>query len=209
LQGEREFASDNRTLARFDLTGIPPAPRGVPQIEVEFSIDANGILNVKATDKATGTSQNVEVKGASGLSDDEIEKMKQDAEAHAAEDKARRELVDLKNRAEQIVHSTRKNLEEYGDKVPAEVRSNIESALSNVETKLKEDNKEALESALKELENASMELGKVMYEAQQAEGQAGGQTQASGGEGESADESSSSSGSDDVIDAEYEVKDDK
>jgi molecular chaperone DnaK len=120
LQGEREFARDNRTLGRFDLTGIPPAPRGLPQIEVEFSIDANGILNVSATDKATGKSQNIEIKGSSGLSDVEIDRMKRDAEEHQAEDRARRELVDLKNRAEQLAYSTRKSLEEHGDKISAE-----------------------------------------------------------------------------------------
>ena len=204
LQGEREFANDNRTLARFDLTGIPSSPRGVPQIEVEFNIDANGILNVTATDKATGTSQNVAVTGASGLSDEEIDKMKADATAHEAEDKARRELIDLKNRAEQIVHQTRKNLEEHGDKVPAEVRGNIESALSNVESKLKEDSKEAIESSLKELENASMELGKIMYDKAQAEAAAG----ATGGDSpqDTHTEPKDSSPADDVIDAEYEVK---
>ena len=207
LQGEREFANDNRTLARFDLTGIPMAPRGVPQIEVEFNIDANGILNVTATDKATGTSQNVEVKGASGLSEAEIEKMKSDAAAHESEDKARRELVDLKNRAEQIVHQTRKNLEEHGEKVPAEVRGNIESALSNVESKLKEDSKEAIESSLKDLENASMELGKVMYEQAQAAAGAGGGKAASGASGASASgDGVGAKSDDDVIDAEYEVK---
>ncbi|MFG0328711.1 MAG: molecular chaperone DnaK [Phycisphaerales bacterium] len=200
LQGEREFAKDNRTLARFDLTGIPPAPRGMPQVEVEFAIDANGILNVTATDKATGKSHNVEVKGASGLSEDEIERMKQDAEAHASEDKARRELIDLKNRAEHIVHETRKNLNEFGEKVSADVRGNIESAISNLEAKLKEENKEAIEAALRNLEQASMELGKAMYEAQAAGAAAG------GAEGEEP-AASTSSDNDDVIDAEYEVKD--
>ncbi len=204
LQGEREFANDNRTLARFDLTGLPSAPRGVPQVEVEFSIDANGILSVTATDKATGTSQNVEVTDASGLSDSDIEQMKADAESHAEEDKVRRETVDLKNRAEQIVHGTRKNLEEHGDKVPAEVRGTIESAMSNVESKLKEDNKEAIEAALKELETASMELGKIMYEADQANAAADPTAAASEDGGAAASEASD--GADDVIDAEYEVK---
>lgn len=207
LQGEREFANDNRTLARFDLTGIPTAPRGVPQIEVEFNIDANGILNVTATDKATGTSQNVEVKGASGLSEAEIEKMKADATAHEAEDKARRELVDLKNHAEQMVHQTRKNLEEHGEKVPAEIRGNIESALSNVESKLKEDRKEAIESSLKDLENASMELGKVMYEQAQAAGSTSATGEVSGGDASGAGATAGAGAADDeVIDAEYEVK---
>ena len=202
LQGEREFARDNRTLARFDLADIAPAPRGMPQIEVEFAIDANGIINVSATDKATGKRQQVEVKGT-GLSKEEVEKMRLDAEAHAADDKAQRELVDLKNRAENIVYQTRKHLTEYGDKVTSDIRGQIESALSSVESKLKEDDKNAIESSLKELERVSMELGKAVYEAQTNAGQPGGAAPSGGdGGGESAAKN------DDVIDAEYEVKDD-
>ena len=137
MQGEREFASDNRSLGRFDLTDIPSAPRGTPQIEVEFGIDANGIIEVSATDKATGKSQKIEIKGSSGLNNDEIETMKRDAETHAEEDKARRELVDLKNRAEMMMHQTKKSLEEHGDKVSQETRGTIESAVSNLEETLK------------------------------------------------------------------------
>ena len=139
LQGEREFAADNRSLGRFDLTDIPPAPRGVPQIEVEFAIDANGILEVSATDKATGKTQKIEIKDSSGLEKDEIETMKREAESHSEEDKARRELVDLKNRAEMMSHQTKKSLEEHGDKISPEIRSSIESAMSNLDEKLKED----------------------------------------------------------------------
>ncbi len=199
LQGEREFAADNRTLGKFDLTDIPPAPRGVPQIEVEFAIDANGILNVSATDKATGKSQRIEIKGSSGLSKEEVERMRREAEAHAAEDKARRELVDLRNRAEQVIYTTRKSLEEHGGKVSAEVRSNIESALSNLEDKVKGDEKRAIEAALKQLEDASIELGKAVY-------QATAQQQA-GATGEAAGDAQAGAKSEDVIDAEYEVKD--
>src|SRR5690606_15013250 len=123
----------------FDLTGIPPAPRGVPQIEVEFALDANGILQVTATEKSTGKKADIKITNSGGLSKDEIERMQREAEAHAAEDKKRREIVDLKNRAEAVVHSTRQSLQEYGEKVPADVRSRIESALSNVEDKLKGD----------------------------------------------------------------------
>ncbi len=205
LQGEREFAKDNRLLGQFDLSDIPPAPRGMPQIEVEFAIDANGILNVSATDKATGKSQKIEIKDSSGLSEDEIERMKQEAEQHAEEDKARRELVDLKNRAEQTVHSTKKSLEEYGDKVDAETRGNIESAISNLEAKLKEDDQSAIEAAVQQVEQAAMELGKIAYESAQAAGEGG--TAASGEE--SAQAGGESSSDDDVIDAEYEVKEDK
>ncbi|QOJ16402.1 MAG: molecular chaperone DnaK [Phycisphaeraceae bacterium] len=211
LQGEREFAADNRSLGRFDLTGIAPAPRGMPQIEVEFAIDANGILNVAATDKATGKSQKIEIKGSSGLSKDEVERMKREAEAHAAEDKARRELVDLKNRAEQIVYSTRKSLEEHGAKVSADTRGAIESALSNLEDKIKGDDKSAIEKALKNLETASIELGKAVYEATAANAAGAPGTGSVGGAGGAGGAAGTAAGKkdDDIIDAEYEVKDEK
>jgi molecular chaperone DnaK len=197
LQGEREFATDNRSLGRFDLTDIPPAPRGVPQIEVEFAIDANGILEVSATDKATGKTQKIEIKDSSGLDKNEIETMKLDAESHAEDDKARRELVDLKNRAEMLSHQTKKSLEEHGDKISAEVRGSIESAMANLDEKLKDDDKEAIEAALTQLGTAAEELGKAVYEATAAEA-----TNASD------DDSEDSNNNDDVIDAEYEVKED-
>ena len=203
LQGEREFANDNRELGKFQLTDIPPAPRGTPQIEVEFALDANGILNVTATDKATGKSQNITIQGSSGLDSAEIERMKQEAEANAEADKQKRELVDLKNRADGVVHQTRKTLDEHGDKVSSEVRGKIESALSNLESKIKGDDKSAIEAALKELETASMELGKVVYEQEAAKQKAGGST----ADAEASDEDSGSD-SDDVVDAEYEVKED-
>jgi molecular chaperone DnaK len=187
LQGEREFARDNRALGQFDLTGIPPAPRGTPQIEVEFAIDANGILEVTATDKASGKSADIKITNSGGLSEQDIERMKTDAEAHAEEDKARRELVDLKNRAEQMAYATRKSLEEHGEKVSPEVRAAIESAVSSVEEKAKGDDKEAIEAALSSLSKTSMELGKAVYE--------------------SATGSTAGGGGSDVIDAEYEVKD--
>ena len=194
LQGEREFARDNRPLGRFDLTGIPPSPRGTPQIEVEFSIDANGILTVTATELKTGKKADIKITNSGGIPSDEIERMKREAEAHAAEDKHRRELVDLKNRAEAQVHSVRKALEEHGEKVSGEVRGRIESALSSVEEKIRGDEKEPIEAALKELDNASMELGKAAYDAQGAAPKT---------------EPAASDDDDDVIDAEYEVKDDK
>ncbi len=198
LQGEREFANDNRSLGRFDLADIPPSPRGMPQIEVEFQIDANGIMQVSATDKATGKTQNIEITGSSGLEDDEIERMKQEAEEHASDDKSRREVVETKNRAEAIAYQTRKSLEEHGDKVPAETRGDIESAVSNLEETLKGNDKSAIEAALATLESAAQELGKAVYEATAAESAATGDT----------DEPDSDNGADDVIDAEYEVKDD-
>ncbi len=199
LQGEREFAKDNRTLGQFELTGIAPAPRGTPQIEVEFAIDANGILTVTAADKGTGKKADIKITNSSGLDKNEIDRMKRDAEAHAAEDKARREVVDLKNRADAAVIQTRKALEEHGGKVSPEVRGKIESALSNLEGKIKGDDKAALEAAMKELETASMELGKAVYEATKSAGAgAAGGAQPSG-EGKKGD---------DVIDAEFKVKED-
>ncbi len=195
LQGEREFAKDNRTLGNFDLSGIPPAPRGVPQIEVEFALDANGILTVTATDKATSKKADIKITNSGGLDKSEIERMKKDAEEHAAEDKARRELVDLKNRGDAMVIQTRKALEDHGGKVSAEVRGKVESAISNLEGKLKTDDKAAIQAAVNELEKSSMELGKVMYESAKSGGSAPGGD--SGGK------------KDDVIDAEYKVKDEK
>jgi len=202
LQGERQFAKDNRTLGTFELTDLPPAPRGTPQIEVEFAIDANGILNVKATDKASGKSQHIEIKGSSGLSQDEIERMKREAEEHAAEDKARRELVDLKNRADAMLIQTRKSLEEHGGKVSSEVRGNIESAMTTLENAIKGEDKGAIERAVADLEKASMELGKVIYEETAKQAQ-----QQPGPEGETGEGSGDNAKPDDVIDAEYEVKD--
>jgi molecular chaperone DnaK len=199
LQGEREFAADNRSLGRFDLTGIPPAPRGVPQVEVEFSIDANGILNVSATDKASGKKQEIKITGSSGLSKDEVDRMRKEAEANADADKARRELVDVRNQAEQLVYQTRKSLEEHGAKVSAELRGKLESAMSNVESAIKGDDKRAIDAAVKALSEAALELGKIAYEStKDAAGQAGA-TGAAGGK--------SGGKPDDVIDAEYEVKD--
>ncbi|MEO0511951.1 MAG: molecular chaperone DnaK [Planctomycetota bacterium] len=206
LQGEREFAKDNRTLGMFELKDIPPAPRGTPQIEVEFALDANGILKVTATDKGTGKSANIEISNSGGLSESEIEKMKADAEAHAEEDRQRRELIDLKNRGESVVAQSRKSLDEHGEKVGADVRSKIESALANVEDKLKGDDKDALEAALKELETSSTELGRVIYEEAAQNAQAPGAEAPAGDAGSSDGESS---GGDDVIDADFKVKDDE
>ncbi len=199
LQGEREFAKDNRTLDRFELSGIAPAPRGMPQIEVEFALDANGILNVSATDKGTGKSQKIEIRGSSGLSKDEVERMTREAEAHAAEDKSRRETIEIKNRADQAVHQTRKSLEEHGEKVTPEVRGNIESALSSLETAIKGEDKDAIQRSLSNLEKASMELCKIIYEAEASKvgKQPGGAATPNDADG---------NGSDDVVDAEYEVK---
>ena len=196
LQGEREFAKDNRTLGQFELTGIEPAPRGTPQIEVEFAIDANGILQVTATEKATGKKADIRIENSGGLSEDEIDRMKVDAEAHAEEDRKRRAVVDTKNRGDAMVSQVRKSLEEHGDKVSGDLRSKIEAAIANLEEKLKGDESAPIEAAMTELEQASLELGKVVYEQSGAAGAA------------PSGEASEQGASDDVIDAEFEVKED-
>jgi molecular chaperone DnaK len=197
LQGERERAPDNKSLGRFDLTDIPPAPRGMPQVEVAFDIDANGIMNVSAKDKATGKEQKIIIKASSGLSDDEIDRMVQEAESHADEDREFRELVDARNQADSMVHATEKSLEELGDKVDATERAAIEGALSDVKDALKGDSKDALETKTKALAEASASIAQKAYEeAQAAEGATAGS------------EDGSSSDDDGVVDAEFEEVDD-
>jgi molecular chaperone DnaK len=211
LQGEREMATDNRSLGRFNLTGIPPAPRGLPQVEVTFDIDANGILNVTAKDKATGKENKIEIKGSSGLSEDEVKKMREDAEKHADEDAKKRELIDARNRADHLIHETDKTLKEHGEKVPAADRGNIESALSNLKESIKGDDGAAIQKAIENLMEASQVIGKIMYE--EAAKQAGGATgagEASGDDDDDGDDGDNGkSADDDVIDAEFEVKDAK
>ena len=208
LQGEREFARDNRTLGRFQLADIPPAPRGVPQIEVTFDIDANGILNVSAKDLGTGKLQSIAIQSSSGLSKDEVEKMAKDAEAHAAEDKKRREVVDLKNQADQLAYSTEKTLKEHGEKVSADVRSKIENALNSLKEVLKGDDGEAIKRAMENLGQASQELGKILYEeAAKKQAAAGGKPgEPEPKNDEPAEGEARRKGGDDVIDAEFEAK---
>jgi len=209
LQGEREFARDNRTLGRFQLADLPPAPRGIPQIEVAFDIDANGILNVSAKDLGTGKQQSIEIKSSSGLSEQEVQKMTKDAEAHAEEDKKKRAVVDLKNQADQMVYSTEKTLKEHGDKVSADTRGKIENAINNLKDALKGEDAEQIKRATENLAIAGQELGKVLYE-KAAKKQA---APASSGESESAkggpppEGEVKRKGGDDVIDAEFEAKD--
>jgi len=205
LQGEREFAKDNRTLGRFQLTGIPPAPRGVPQIEVSFDIDANGILNVSAKDLATGQEQSIEIKGTSGLSDEEIDKMTKEAEQHAEEDKNRREIIDMKNQADQMVYATENTLKEHGEKVPAEERANVESAINNLKEVIKGEDLDAIKKAMENVGTASQTLGKIMYE-QVAQQQAAAADAGDQADRESAEAKDDKKKDDDVIDAEYEVK---
>ena len=199
VQGERKQAAQNKSLGRFDLADIPPAPRGVPQIEVTFDIDANGILNVSAKDKATGKEQSIVIKASSGLSDDEIEKMVRDAEANAEEDRKFEELVTTRNQADQLVHATRKTLTEAGDKATEEEKTAIESALADLETAIKSDDKAEIEAKINALSEASGPLVQKMYAEQAQAGQAG----------EAQGESQQDAG-DDVVDAEFEeVKDNK
>ena len=167
FQGEREMAADNKLLGQFDLVGIPPAPRGMPQIEVTFDIDANGIVNVSAKDKATGKEQQIRIQASGGLSDDEIDKMVHDAESHAADDKKRRELVEAKNQAESLVHSAEKNLEEHGSAISSEDKKAIESDLEALKAALEAEDKDEIEAKTQALSQSTMKLGEAIYKAQQ------------------------------------------
>ncbi len=207
LQGEREFARDNRTLGRFQLADLPPAPRGVPQIEVAFDIDANGILNVSAKDLGTGKQQSIEIKSSSGLSDQEVEKMTKEAESHAEEDKKKREVVDLKNQADQLIYSTEKTLKEHGDKVSAETRGNIESAANNLKEAIKGEDADAIKKAIENLGTAGQELGKVLYEEAAKKQAASAPTGDASQAAPPPEEEAQRKKPDDVIDAEFEAKD--
>ena len=193
VQGERKQAAQNKSLGRFDLADIPPAPRGMPQIEVTFDIDANGILNVSAKDKATGKEQSIVIKASSGLSDEEIDAMVADAEANAAEDAKFEELAQARNTADGLAHAAKKTLEEAGDKASDEEKSAIEAAIAKVEEAVKGDDKDAMDAAAKELSEASATLAQKLYAEQQAEG----------GQGEAAEQPA-----DDAMDAEFEEVDD-
>jgi len=196
FQGEREMASDNKMLGQFDLVGIPAAPRGVPQIEVTFDIDANGIVNVSAKDKATGKEQQIRIQASGGLSDDEIETMVKDAESHAEDDKKRRELAEAKNQGEALIHQSEKQLEEHGDKIPAEVKSSVESAAAELKTALEGEDLEAIQSRLQTLAQAAMKIGEAVYGQEGQAGAAGEQPEGAASEDE------------DVVDAEFEEVDD-
>jgi molecular chaperone DnaK len=204
LQGEREMASGNKSLGRFDLQDIPPAPRGVPQIEVSFDIDANGILNVSAKDKATGKQQSIVIKASSGLSDDEIDKMVKDAEAHADEDKKLRALVDARNAADNMIHATEKSIKDLGDKVDAGEKSQAEAAINEVKEAVKGEDLEKIQAKTTALTEIA---GKIAEKAYAAQTEAGNSGAAPGGD---AGADSSAQGGEEVVDAEFEeVKDDK
>ncbi len=198
LQGEREFANDNKTLGRFDLSGIAPAPRGVPQIEVEFNIDANGIINVSAHDKATGKKQDIVITSGSGLSEEEIEKMVKDAEANRDADSKRREIVDARNNLDSLVFSTEKAINEAGDKVPAEKKSDVEAALAEAKTKVTSENLDEVKAATERLQNAAHAIAQDLYGAGAQPGaQPGAESEAQGASADSKNDD------DDVVDADF------
>ena len=192
FQGEREMAADNKMLGQFDLVGIPPAPRGVPQIEVTFDIDANGIVNVSAKDKGTGKEHQIRIQASGGLSDDEIEKMVKDAEANADTDKKRREGVEAKNQAEALVHSSEKSLKDYGEKVSEDDRKAIEDAIADLKSAVEGDDVDDIKAKTTTLAEASMKLGQAMYEASQTEA------------AEADAKADAEKAGDDVVDADFE-----
>ena len=202
FQGEREMASDNKLLGQFDLVGIPPAPRGTPQIEVTFDIDANGIVNVSAKDKSTGKEQQIKIQASGGLSDEEIDKMVKDAEANAETDKKKREEVDVKNQADSLVFQVEKNIKEHGDKISAEDKSKIEADLKDLKEALEKNDAEVIKQKTQDLTQSSMKMGEAMYKDQQS-------TEAPGAEQpQQENKSDENKNEDDVIDADYEEVDD-
>ena len=200
LQGERPMAADNRTLGRFQLTGIPPAPRGVPQIEVTFDIDANGIVNVSAKDKGTGREQAITIRDTGALSEEEREKMVREAEEHAEEDKKRREEIELKNEADNIIYATEKALKEYGDKVSASEKKNIEDALGELKEAVKKGDTGQIKEKIKKLGEVSQKLGQAVYQ------QAAKEAPKEEPKGEGKEEKKKGEGGEDVTDADYEVE---
>ncbi|MDX1623912.1 MAG: Hsp70 family protein, partial [Gemmatimonadota bacterium] len=212
LQGEREMAADNKTIGRFQLTGIPPAPRGVPQIEVTFDIDANGILHVSAKDKATGKEQKIRIEASSGLSEEEIEQMVEDAEAHAAQDEKRRERVEMRNRADTLVYQTEKNLEELGEKISGDQKAKVEAALERTREALKKDDDEELKAATEDLQKLWHSVAQEAYTAEagaEAGGGAGGPGAGPDAGPEAAAEPGAEEEEEEVIEADFEVVDEE
>jgi len=213
LQGEREMAGQNRTLGRFDLVGIPPAPRGVPQIEVTFDIDANGIVHVSAKDLGTGKEQKIRIEASSGLNDDQIDKMVKEAEAHAAEDKRERERADARNEADSLVYTTEKSLKDYGDKVGASDKAAIEAALAELKKAMEGQDVEAMKQKIEALKQASYKLAEEIYKAAGAQqGGQGGAGPSGEGAGQASGGSSGPSGagaSGTADDVDYRVVDDE
>jgi len=210
LQGEREMAAGNKSLGQFNLADIPPAPRGMPQIEVAFDIDANGILHVSARDKATGKENKIKIQASSGLSEEEVQRMVKDAEAHSEEDRKTHELVDARNQCDAMIHSVKKSLTEYGDKLGADEKGRIETAIKDAEEAMKGNDKATIEAKTQALALASQKLGEKLYAEQGGAGTAGGAGAAGHGAGPSAGPSAAKGDEGDVVDAEFtEVKDKK
>ena len=206
FQGEREMAADNKILGQFDLIGIPGAPRGMPQIEVTFDIDANGIVNVSAKDKATGKEQQIRIQASGGLSDEDIERMVKEAEANSESDKARRETVEVKNQADSAIHGTEKMLSDHGDKISEDDRRDIDEHIASLKTSMEGDDVADIKAKMEALQQASMKLGEAMYKASQ---EAGPDAAAAGYAGDSAADNKGSAASDDVVDADFEEVDDQ
>jgi len=215
LQGERELAAYNRTLGKFDLVGIPPAPRGMPQIEVTFDIDANGIVHVSAKDLGTGKEQKIRIEASSGLSEQEIDKMKKDAESHEAEDKKRREEIDLKNQADMVVYTTEKTLKEHGDKISADEKGQIEAAVKSLREAIDKNDAEGMKKGIDEVQQTSHKMAEAMYKQAQEQEQAQGQAQQAGAAGASTAEQQQTNSStateekENIVDADFEVVDEE
>jgi molecular chaperone DnaK len=207
LQGEREMANDNKTIGRFQLTGLPPAARGVPQIEVTFDIDANGILSVSAVDKATGKEQSIKIQASSGLSDEEVDRMVSDADTHADEDKIKRDLIDLRNEAEARIHAARKSMEDLGDDLDASLKEDVETKITALEEVLKGEDPDMIRAASDALMTAVQQLASAAYEKASA-AQGGSEADAESTQGSGETEASEESGKDDAVDADYEVVED-
>jgi molecular chaperone DnaK len=205
LQGERPMAADNKTLGRFQLTGIPPAPRGIPQIEVTFDIDANGILNVSARDKATGKEQKIRIEATGGLSEAEIKRMVSDAEAHSDEDKKRREAIEAKNRGEQLAYETEKNLREMGEKMDAESRSRLDAALERLKSAVQKEDTEEIRAASEALSQIWNEVSSKLYAEASNQGGGSGGPEEGGAPPSQEQGEGKKKGGDGEIDADYEV----
>ena len=204
FQGEREMAGDNKILGQFNLESIPPAPRGMPQIEVTFDIDANSILNVSAKDKGTNKEQKITIKDSGGLSDEEIEKMVKDAEKHSETDKKKKEVVELKNQADSLIHATEKSLKEHGSKISAEEKKKIEESLAALKKVKDSENKEELKAKVDALTQASMKLGEIIYKEAQQEAQKQQQGQKAQGQGAKQEKKDTGKKEEKVVDAEFE-----
>jgi len=207
LQGERQMANDNRTIGKFQLTGIPPAPRGVPQVEVTFDIDANGILHVSAKDKATGKEQKIRIEASSGLGDRDIDKMVKDAEAHAAEDKKRREDIERRNRLDSLVYEVEKNSKEWADKLDASLKTRLDKGVEGAKQALRSGNADEISKALEELQQAYSAAGSSLYATQRGAGPTDAGADAPGG-GPGQPEGAPGQKQDNVVDADYEIVDD-